>query len=143
MMHAESRKPVPRPLIGLLALYAVASLWHFSHNAEYIALYPHMPAWLTREKVYVAWLAVSAVGLAGAGMWVLGWGRAAGVALAFYGLLGLGGLAHYTLALCSEHTLTMNFTIGFEALAGLALAASVAWHFARRLTGNNEAQAHE
>lgn len=115
---------LPRHLAWLVVVYCVASLAHFSHNAEYIAVYPNMPAWLDREDVYVAWLAVSAVGVAGGLMWVLGWRVAALVVLGTYGALGLDGLAHYTLALCSEHSFVMNLTIWFEAAAGLALAVA-------------------
>jgi hypothetical protein len=132
MTAAPTRTPLPSQLIWLLVLYAVASLVHFSHNAEYIALYPNMPAWLTREKVYVAWLAISAVGLVSGTMWLVGWRVAAFLGIALYGVLGLDGLAHYTLALCSEHTLATNFTIWLEALVGLALAASSLWHLAGR-----------
>ena len=111
----------PKHFWLLVALYCAASLLHFAHNAEYIALYPNMPAWLGREGVYLAWLAVSAVGIAGGLMWTLRWRAAALVVLGMYGALGLDGLAHYTLALCSEHTLVTNLTIWFEVVAGLAL----------------------
>jgi hypothetical protein len=123
--------PLPRHLWWLVAVYFVASLAHFSHNAEYIALYPNMPAWLSREDVYLAWLAVSAVGVASGVMWALGWGVAAGLVLGIYGALGLNALAHYTLALCADHTWAMNLTIWFEAVAGLALAAAAFRHAAR------------
>lgn len=56
--------------------------------------------------------------LARAGLRLLG---ASG--LAVYGLLGLDGVLHYTLALCSEHSLAMNLTIWWEVIAGLVLAA--------------------
>jgi hypothetical protein len=118
----------PKHLWALLAAYFVASLLHFAHNAEFIAFYPNMPAWLTREKVYLAWLAISSVGLAG--LVVSRWGlRALGALfIGAYGAFGLDGLGHYTLALCSEHTLATNVTIWFEAVAGLSLAlASAAW----------------
>lgn len=114
-----------------MALYSLASLVHFSHNAEYIAFYPNMPGWISRETVYLAWLAVAAVGLLGGALWLLGWRRVAVFVLALYGALGLDGLAHYTLALCSEHTLAMNMTIWFEALTGLALAGASFWHAGR------------
>lgn len=116
---------VPPHLGWLVLVYSVASLVHFTHNAEYIALYPNMPAWIAREDVYLAWLAVAAVGVAGGLMWAFGQRAAALVALGLYGAMGLYGLLHYTLALCSEHTLVMNLTIWFEAAAGsiLALAA--------------------
>jgi hypothetical protein len=115
---------LPTHLAWLGVLYFVATLVHFSHNAEYIALYPNMPAWLSREQVYVAWLAVSAVGVASAVLWLSGRRRLALAGLALYGALGLDGLAHYTLALCSEHTFMMNATIWFEALCGVALAGA-------------------
>jgi hypothetical protein len=111
----------------LVASYFLASLLHFSHNAEYIALYPNLPASFTRESVYLAWLAVTAVGLAGGALRLLGWPIAAALVLGAYGALGLAGLAHYTLALCSEHTLTTNLTIWFEALTGLSVAGAALW----------------
>lgn len=106
-----------------VALYGVASLLHFAHNAEYIAFYPNMPEWLTREKVYLAWLAVSAFGVAGGVLALAGWRVSAAAFLAVYGALGLYGLGHYALALCSEHTVATNLTIVLEAASGVALAA--------------------
>jgi hypothetical protein len=103
------------------AVYFAASLAHFAHNAEFIAIYPNMPAGLTREHVYIAWLAITSLGVAGLMVARLG-RRALGVALVgAYGVLGLDGFAHYTLALCSEHTLATNITIWAEAISGLVL----------------------
>ena len=57
-----------------------------------------------------------------------------GVALVgAYGAFGLDGLAHYTLALCSEHTLATNITIWSEAVSGLLLLLVSAVLFVRRL----------
>lgn len=113
---------LPAFLWVLLAVYSAASLLHFTHNAEFIAFYPNMPRWLTREHVYLAWLAIASVGVVGLAIVGIG-GRLIGLAcLALYGLLGLDGLGHYTLALCSEHTLAMNATIWFEVIAGVLLA---------------------
>lgn len=127
--RAELR--VPGHLWWLVVLYSVASLVHFSHNAEFIALYPNMPAWISRDTVYLAWLGVAAVGVASGIFWMLKWWRLAACVLALYGALGLDGFAHYTLALCSEHTLAMNLTIWLEALTGLTLAAASLWHMGR------------
>ncbi len=118
---------LPRHVWALVALYAIASLIHFSHNAEYIASYPNMPAWLTREKVYGAWLAITGVGIIGAVLGSAGWRATAALFFATYGAFGLDGLGHYSLALCSEHTLAMNLSIGFEAVTGVALMASAGW----------------
>jgi len=50
------------------------------------------------------------------------------VLIAAYGAFGLDGLLHYTLALCSQHTVMTNVTIWSEAASGLVLmlAGSVA-----------------
>jgi hypothetical protein len=124
---------LPAWLWALVALYAVASLVHFAHNAEYIAAYPNMPAWITRRTVYVAWLGVTAVGGVAAALAWRGWRVAGALGLAAYGALGLYGLGHYSLALCAQHTLAMNATIWFEVATGAALAlASLAQAAARR-----------
>ena len=109
-------------LFSLLA-YGTASLLHHVHNAEFLIEYPGMPVWLTPAGVYAAWLAVTAVGLAG--YLLLRWRhRLAGlVLLGVYGMLGLYGLGHYAVAPCSAHTLTMNLTIGLEVATGILLIA--------------------
>jgi len=113
---------LPRAVWVLLGVYFAASLTHFAHNAEFIAYYPNMPAWLTREDVYLAWLAVSSLGAAGLLVLSRGWPLIGLALMAAYGAMGIDGLAHYTLALCSEHTLATNLTIWFEVVSGSALA---------------------
>jgi hypothetical protein len=111
---------------ALFILYTLASLAHFSHNAEYIAFYPGLPVWMTRESVYLAWLAVAGVGMLSLAAAWRGWPRIAALFLMAYGLLGSDGLLHYTLALCSEHTLATNLTIWAEVVSGVALAGAAA-----------------
>ena len=113
--------PLPKNIQLLVVVFFAANLTHFLHNAEYIAYYPGMPSWLTREKVYLAWVAGASIGLSGLLMYRTKL-KVLGLALvASYGALGVKGLAHYTLALCSDHTLATNLTIWFEVLAGLSL----------------------
>lgn len=119
----------------LFSLYTLASLAHFSHNAEYIAFYPGIPVWMTRESVYLAWLAVAGVGLLAIAATWRGWGRVAAVLLMVYGLLGADGLLHYTLALCSEHTLATNLTIWAEVVLGVSLASAAVVRFCRLTAG--------
>lgn len=107
----------PDLLIVLLA-YAVASFLHHAHNAEHLAQYPGMPAWLTRSGVYLFWLGATAIG-------VLGYWLRNRVLLAAYGLYGVGVLAHYVVAPLSAHTAAMHLTIGLEAAAGAVLLAVV------------------
>src|SRR5687768_3102459 len=54
----------PILLVAVLS-YAAASLLHHVHNAVFLDEYPHMPAWITPGIVYAAWVATTAVGLAG------------------------------------------------------------------------------
>ena len=140
MIH---RRPstVPRPVWLLFLAYTLASLAHFVHNAEFIAFYPGMPAWITRETVYQAWWVVAGVGVLGLGLRYLGWPVLGALVIAAYGALGLDGLAHYTLGLCSEHTWLANLTIWAEAFSGAALAvAAVVWARAQRAEQRGQAR---
>ena len=141
MQLTLSSELFPKPVCALLALYFVASLAHFTNNAEYIAYYPNMPAWITRETVYLAWLGITAVGVAGIVLSRLGWRFLGAVAILAYGLFGLDGLAHYTLALCSEHSWAMNLTIWAEAAAGLLLALCCAVWASRLFAANLKSSA--
>lgn len=123
----------PRTVALLVGSYFVASLAHFAHNAEYIAFYPGMPAWLTPERVYLAWLGVTSVGLVALVLLRFGLPVPALLLLGLYGACGLDGLAHYTRALWSEHTVWANVTIWSEAATGLLLLLASALMLGRRL----------
>ena len=119
-------------LLPLTAVYFAASLAHFSHNAQYIAFYPGMPAWLAPGTVWLAWFGVTGVGLSALMLARLGLRKFGLLALGVYGALGLDGLLHYTLGLCSQHTLLANLTIWAEATTGLTLLLTSAVLLARR-----------
>jgi methylamine utilization protein MauE len=106
-----------RVLAVLLFAYAAASLVHHAHNAEFLADYPNMPAWITRPAVYAAWLCETMLGVAG--YLILRRGHlAAGLGLiAVYAALGFDAFAHYALAPAAAHTAAMNATIWLEAAA--------------------------
>jgi hypothetical protein len=100
---------LPRSIWALLTIYFLATLAHFAHNAEFIAFYPNMPQSLTRETVYLAWLAVTAIGVA------------ALIATRFLPVLGavlLGGYGAMVLvttrSLSRRVHLATNFTIWSE-----------------------------
>ena len=127
-VNSMQNPTLPQHIQLLFLIFFIANLTHFIHNAEFIAFYPGIPSWLTRETVYLAWVAGVSVGLAGL-LVARTRLKLLGVALiAAYGALGIDGLAHYTLGLCSEHTLATNLTIWFEVLAGMSLLmASSLW----------------
>jgi hypothetical protein len=120
-------------LLGwLMLVYAATSLLHFTHNAEYLADYPNLPAWLSPAGVYLAWCAVTLLGVMG---YLIYRGAQRGLGLlvvGVYALIGFDGLLHYRRAPFSVHTGMMNFTIWAEAFAAALLLAAVLWVALRR-----------
>jgi hypothetical protein len=112
-------------LTGLLLFYLAASLLHFVHNAEYLADYPNLPAWLDRAEVYLVWLGLAAVGVGGYTLYRSGWRLLGLLLIGAYAASGFDGLLHYTRAPWAAHTATMNFTIWFEVLAAALLLGAV------------------
>ena len=120
-----SRSLTERALPWLLLLYCAASLLHFVHNAEYITDYPNLPNWLSRSRVYVAWLAIFAIGVVGYALCRRGQRLIGLIILAVYAGFGFDGLLHYTLAPFAAHTFAMNLTIWFEVVAATLLFVTV------------------
>ncbi len=111
-------------VLGLL--YAMASLIHFAHNAEYLSAYPNLPAWLTRYEVYGAWLCITAVGALGYTLHHRGKTMLGLLLIGVYAAIGLDGLLHYGRAPFTHHTVAMNVTILFEVAVAACLLLTVA-----------------
>ena len=121
------------PLVGLLLLYLVASLAHFTHNAEYLSNYPNLPTWLTRGGIYLAWIGETTLGILGYVLYRSGW-RLIGLALAgVYAAFGFDGLLHYTRAPFDAHTSAMNFTILSEVAAATLLLMRIVMLATRKI----------
>ncbi|WP_129644318.1 hypothetical protein [Peristeroidobacter agariperforans] len=124
-------RPNQRLLFLLLACYAVASLVHFVHNAEFLRDYPGLPASWSRGGVYLAWIGMTALGSIGALLVYRGRESIGLMLLAVYAVLGLDSLGHYVVAPLSAHSSTMNTTILLE----VGAAALVLLEVARRFFG--------
>jgi hypothetical protein len=109
----------------MLAFYALASLLHFAHNAEYLSEYPNLPSWITRTGVYGAWAGQASIGLLGLVLHRHGRELAGLLLLGLYAAFGFDGLLHYARAPLDAHTGVMNFTIWFEVVAAVALLLAV------------------
>lgn len=118
-------EPLRRFLLLSLLAYCAASLFHFSHNAEFLGNYPNMPASISRGDVYMAWIALTAAGIAGYALYQLEFQRVGLVILAVYAVFGFDGFAHYILAPMSAHTTTMNVTIWLEVATAALLLITV------------------
>ena len=130
MIRAQVSKRIPSYLFVLLGIYCAASLIHFAHNAEFLLAYPNLPAWLTPSEVWLSWLVVTAVGVAGLCFLRLGLRVLGLLFIAGYAALGFAGLDHYAVAPMSAHTLAMNATIWFEVVAAaVLLVATIALLF--------------
>jgi hypothetical protein len=109
-----------------------ASLLHFVHNAEYLADYPNLPAWLDRTDVYLAWLGLAAIGAVGWALYRSAWRFAGLLLIGVYAAFGFDGLLHYARAPFAAHTPAMNFTIWFEVAAAAFLLVAVVTSLAKR-----------
>ena len=126
MLNSETADGRSKPLLWLLALYGLANLVHFVHNAEYLGGYPNLPAWLSRSQIYGAWCGITAVGFVGCMLYRRGRAGIGFWLLVLYTSLGFDGLLHYRRAPVAAHTVAMNLTIWLEVVAAaLALAAVV------------------
>jgi len=130
-MH-KNAQPI---LFVLLLVYAAATLVHFAHNAEFLAAYPNLPASWTRADVYVAWMAMTGVGLAGWFLLVRGYRLAGLLVLTVYAALGIDSLGHYVLAPLSHHSMAMNATILLEVTAASLVLIEVVRQMAKRISG--------
>jgi len=126
--------PTERGLLSLLLLaYLAAGFLHFAHNAEFLSDYPNLPTWLTRSKVYLTWMGLAAIGLAGIALYLRRWYWCGLSLIGLYAAFGFDGLLHYTRAPFAAHTVTMNLTIWFEAMAATALLVAVVFAVLKRL----------
>jgi hypothetical protein len=132
-MTLASLDRAQRMMPWLLVLYAAAGLLHFAHNAEYLAQYPNLPAWLSRADVYWAWCAVTAAGLLGYALYRTRRYRAGLTVLGIYGVLGFGGLLHYARAPMGHHSTSMNLTIWTEVVAAAVFLINLAIIATQRL----------
>ena len=124
---------LPRHLLSLMALYCATSLVHFVHNAQFLADYPNMPAWLSPLQVMGTWLAITAVGVLGWAVTRTRWPLPGLLLIGAWAGLGFDGLAHYSLAPMAAHSLAMNLTIWSEVVAAARLLAATAVLVLKRL----------
>ncbi|HEY6642978.1 hypothetical protein [Povalibacter sp.] len=118
-------------LLAAFLAHVIATLTHFVHNGIYLSDYPNLPSWFTAAGVYASWCALTAVGLAGLALLRYVSTRLGLGVLILYGILGFGGLDHYTLASIAAHTTVMNLTILCESITGTLLLIAIVREFIR------------
>lgn len=137
-MSIDPQKHIPKVLLLLCLAYAAASLIHFAHNAEFLAEYPNMPDWLSRAKVYAAWLGLTAVGVAGYLLFHRGYQLLGLLIIAVYAALGFDSLSHYVIAPFTVHSGMMHFTIWLDVATAAVLLIAAAAFAARRMSRRSD-----
>src|SRR5688500_4705782 len=132
-MGLDTRGHVPKVLLVLCLLYAAASLIHFAHNAESLADYPNMPEWLSRAKIYAAWLCLTAVGVVGCFLVHRGFHLTGLLVIAVFAALGFDSLTHYHVAPLAAHTAMTHVTSWMDVATAAVLLVAAARLAARRM----------
>lgn len=104
-----------------IVAYALASLVHFAHNAAHLREYPNMPPWLSARTVWLAWLAITMIGVIGYWLYRYASRWIGSLIIVVYALLGYGGLDHYAIAPVGAHSIEMHATIAIEVVAATVL----------------------
>lgn len=107
-------------LLILLAISIIATILHYTDNFIFFQKYP-APTWMYPHHVYIAWLILTPLGVAGYILYTKCAFWAAYLCLCIYSITSIGGLGHYLFAPMSDFSLKMNALIWLEAIAGTAL----------------------
>ena len=107
----------------------VASLTHFVDNAVEIGRYPE-PSWITPAIVLFAWIPLAFV--AATALFRKKGDLVFVTLTGIFGVLLLGGLAHYMYESPAHMVDFSNFTIVFEALSGVMLLIALFRSLARK-----------
>lgn len=118
-------------LLTVWFLYLAGSLVHFIHNAEFLNDYPNLPNSWTRNDVYLAWMGMTLLGMAGLIATIRGARFIGLICLIIYALLGMDSLGHYILAPFGAHSVSMNITILLEVSTAASLLTVAGWQLYR------------
>lgn len=113
-------------LLSLLSLNVVATILHFADNFFFFDRYP-APVGMHPHHVYIAWLLLTPLAVAGYVQYIRQAFRSAYLCLCLYSMTSLGGVAHYFFGSVSTFSLKMHVLIWFEELAGYALLGFIVW----------------
>ena len=117
-----------RQTLLLLVLIAsiVSTSLHYTDNALSINRYPE-PEWITVSSVYITWIVLTLIGIAGYWLYTKEKLWASYLCLGLYSLTGLSSSGHYFYGTMSDFSLKMHAFIWFDVLAGLLVLRFVLW----------------
>jgi hypothetical protein len=117
-----------RTLRVLLIVAIVVSVFHYVDNFVRFDQYPQdEPELVTRPMIPIAWVVLTAFGVAGYVLCRRGRVGQAAACLAVYSVSGLIGPLHYTSGALDEFDAFQHVNIAADGLAGLAVLLFAVW----------------
>jgi hypothetical protein len=113
----------------VLAASIVSTIGHYAHNLVHVDDYPQ-PDWVNHAVIPVAWVLLTAVGLAGYALFRRGRYASAAACFLVYSYTGVSSLGHYAYGGMSEFTAAMHVGIILDGVTGAAVLALAVWTFA-------------
>ena len=108
----------------VLGAAIVSTAVHYTDNYVAVDDFPQ-PGWVDRPTVLVAWIVLTAIGLAGYRLYTRGRLAPAHVCLAIYSYTGLSSLGHYLYG--TPEPFLRNVSVVLDGLTGAAVLAFVIW----------------
>jgi hypothetical protein len=118
-------------LTAALAASLVSTAVHYTDNYVAFEGYPGSDS-ISRADIPIAWVVLTAVGLAGYLLYQRGRDLPAHALLATYALTGLTTPLHYLSGSPSELPVWRNASILLDGVTGLAVLAAVMWSWSAR-----------
>lgn len=109
-------------LIGVM----VTTILHYTDNFLFFDQYP-VPAWITKNSVYVAWFILTMFGIAGYWFYKHRLFWVAYLCLCIYSITGISSLGHYFYASITDFSWKMNTLILLDGISGTALLGFTFW----------------
>ncbi len=128
-MSAADHGRAVKTLTGILAVALVTSIVHYTDNYLAFDQYPQSdsgPA-ITDDTIWIAFVVLTAAGVAGYLLYRRGQIRPAVALLAVYSVSGLVGIGHYSAPGMSELAWWRHLHIGVDIACGIAVLAFAVW----------------
>jgi hypothetical protein len=113
-------------LLFVVIVSIISTSFHYTDNAIFVDKYPE-PEWFTTSGVFVTWIVMTLIGIAGYWFYTKEKLWASYFCLSIYSLTGLSSPAHYLYGKMSEFSLKMHALILFDVLTGLLVLGFVIW----------------
>lgn len=123
MALQENRQPL---LLLLIIVSILSMLIHYTDNFLFFSQYPQ-PDWITLSSIYVAWVVLTAIGVAGYSLYRNQHFWLSYLCLFLYSLTGLSSLGHYLYGSLSSFSAKMHLLIWADAFTGLGILGFTLW----------------